>query len=176
MKLTKKKTDQLYNQIHEDIMQARIKIAKLLNFNPSGKEIDNILSDLTRQAPQNAVDLFKPSEPKKPDEFPEYKTFIDVWHQTYPLILTMPRDGGKIKSIIKQTRTYIKSAGGQLTEENTIIFWQAFVSKLVGTWGHGKNLATIESHYMALIYEMKNGKPKNNYVTAPSAKRIIDSL
>jgi hypothetical protein len=62
MKLSKKKTDELYSLVHEEIMQARIKIAMMGdNINP--KEIDDILSDLTISTPKKAIDLFKPKQP-----------------------------------------------------------------------------------------------------------------
>jgi len=60
MKLSKKKSDALYSSVHEDIFQARIKVAKLLNDLPLlGSEVDNVLSDLMNYAPQNALNVFE---------------------------------------------------------------------------------------------------------------------
>lgn len=59
MKLSVKKKDALYSVVHEDIMQARIKIARLLHGNPKGVFVDNILYDLAMNAPQKALDIFE---------------------------------------------------------------------------------------------------------------------
>ncbi len=59
-RLSKKKETELYNIVHEEIMQARIKIRMKNNNKPIFMdEIDNILSDLCKNAPQKAIDLFK---------------------------------------------------------------------------------------------------------------------
>ena len=57
--LSKKKEKELYNEVHEEIMQARLKIWKMKdNKNVSIAEIDDILSDLCMKAPQKAIQLF----------------------------------------------------------------------------------------------------------------------
>lgn len=57
--LSKKKEKELYNEVHEEIMQARLKIGKMKeNKNVSIAEIDDILSDLCMKAPQKAIQLF----------------------------------------------------------------------------------------------------------------------
>ncbi len=58
--ISKKKSYQLYSTVSNSIMDARIKIAHILNDSKQGKEVDDILSYLCYQAPQKAVDLFKP--------------------------------------------------------------------------------------------------------------------
>lgn len=64
MKISDKKSQQLYDTVHEEIMQARIKIAKILKYGlPTiSKEVDNVLSDLTINAPQKAIEIFKPKQ------------------------------------------------------------------------------------------------------------------
>lgn len=64
MPLSKKKETELYGVVHEEIMRARIKIARLTLDAPNGlgRELDNILSDLSMNAPQKAIDLFKQIE------------------------------------------------------------------------------------------------------------------
>ena len=63
MKLSNKKKTELYNVVHEEIIQARIKIWKMRNEpNISIAEIDDILSDLTISAPKKAIDLFEPKK------------------------------------------------------------------------------------------------------------------
>ena len=63
MKLSNKKKRDLYNLVHEEIMQARIKIWKMRNDpNVSIAEIDDILSDLINSAPKKAIDLFEPKK------------------------------------------------------------------------------------------------------------------
>lgn len=59
MKLSKKKSQELYDVIHEEIMQARIKIARNPSQDISTKEVDDILSKLCYSAPQKAIELFK---------------------------------------------------------------------------------------------------------------------
>lgn len=57
--LSKKRENELYNEVHEEIMQARLKIWKMKdNKNVSIAEIDDILSDLCMKAPQKAIQLF----------------------------------------------------------------------------------------------------------------------
>jgi len=59
MKISKKKSEQLYNIVHEEIMQARIKVWQMKDYaNISIAEIDNILSDLCKKAPQKSIGLF----------------------------------------------------------------------------------------------------------------------
>jgi len=61
--ISKKKVDALYEIFSEDIMTARIKIARLLQDVPNGKYVDNILSLLQMETPQKAIDLFKKQTP-----------------------------------------------------------------------------------------------------------------
>lgn len=91
---------------------------------------------------------------------PLYQPFIDAWDNHYRGLLTMPRDGAKIKSLIKQTREYIQAQGGDPNDDNTLGFWTVFVAKLKATWYDGKNLAVIDSHYKSIITEIKNGGKK----------------
>lgn len=61
--ISKKKEKALYEVIHEDIMQARIKIWKMKDQkNISIAEIDDILSDLLVTCPQKAINTFKDGE------------------------------------------------------------------------------------------------------------------
>lgn len=60
MAISKKKENQLYETVHEEIIQARIKIWKMKDQEKiSIAEIDDILSDLIVSAPKNAIDVFK---------------------------------------------------------------------------------------------------------------------
>lgn len=117
-----------------------------------------------------------PPQPKAEPEFPEFKSFIEIWHQTYPNMLMMPRDGSKIKSLIDQTRKYVSTGGGEVNIENVCLFWEKFVLNLKKTWAHGRTLSTIESNYPSIIFEMKNGKKQSGYINQPSAKRIINGF
>lgn len=61
MKLSKKKEQELYNEVHESIMQVRLKIwAMRFQSKPSIAEIDNLMSDLCIKAPKSALDVFHP--------------------------------------------------------------------------------------------------------------------
>lgn len=158
-------------------MRARVKIAQLLNFNPQGREIDDILSDLTRNAPNAAIKCFTSKSKPKPVEYPEYTEFVRLWDEKYHEIgLQMPKDGAKIKSIIRQVRDYIKKTDHDPTPENCINFWGAFVQNLKKTWAHGQTLSVIDSKLPSLIFELKHGKQKSSYQSSPSAKRIFESL
>ena len=58
--LSKIRQDLLYNTVHEEIMQARLKIWKMKDDkNVSIAEIDDILSDLCIKAPDKAIGCFK---------------------------------------------------------------------------------------------------------------------
>lgn len=55
--LSEKKKTALFGIVHEEIMQARIKIWKMKDDkNVSIAAIDDILSDLCKTAPQKAID------------------------------------------------------------------------------------------------------------------------
>ena len=59
MIISKKKRTELYNTVHEETMKARIKIWEMKdNKNICIAEIDDILSQLSIDAPQKAIDLF----------------------------------------------------------------------------------------------------------------------
>lgn len=59
--LSEKKTTELYGIVHEEVMQTRLKIWKMKDDkNVSIAAIDDILSDLCKNAPQKAIDFFKP--------------------------------------------------------------------------------------------------------------------
>jgi hypothetical protein len=59
MKLSVKKQQELYDLIHEEVMQARMIVWEMrFDENVSIHEIDKILSDLCFKAPKKAVDLF----------------------------------------------------------------------------------------------------------------------
>lgn len=57
--ISRKKETQLYNAVHEEVMGARISIARLMNAGATSDQIDNVLSDLSITAPQKAIDIFK---------------------------------------------------------------------------------------------------------------------
>ena len=60
MLISKKKRTELYETVTEEIMQARIKIWKMKdNKNVSIAEIDDILRQLSIDAPQKSIDLFR---------------------------------------------------------------------------------------------------------------------
>jgi len=58
MTLSEKKKTQIYDAVHEEIMQARLRIWAM-RFEPtiSVHHIDDILSDLCINAPQKAIDV-----------------------------------------------------------------------------------------------------------------------
>jgi hypothetical protein len=63
MAISKKKKDALYSEVHSDIMDARIEIAKAMTDEHVSAiaqvRIDNILSALTIDAPKNAINIFE---------------------------------------------------------------------------------------------------------------------
>lgn len=118
----------------------------------------------------------KPLDSKKGNtDFPEYSKFIEVWCNKYKTIgVKMPRDGAKIKSLITTTREQLKARSVVPTFENTIEFWEIFINNLHKTWGHGKDLATIDSKYTSLIFELENGKQQFTKPTIKGADRFSD--
>lgn len=149
--------------------------AKLIeDFEGHGEPIDYNL-DEWKQALVVLGLLYK--KPKKEKEaYPEYTDFIRIWDEKYHHIgLMMPRDGAKIKSLIKQTRQWISNNGHEPTPENCILLWEAFIKSLHKTWAHNKGLTTIDSKYFELLYEIKNGTKKiNGYHGKNSADRFSD--
>lgn len=60
MAVSKKKINEVYSVVHEEILQARIKIWKMKDSKTiSIAEIDDILSDLCASDPQKAIEIFK---------------------------------------------------------------------------------------------------------------------
>jgi hypothetical protein len=113
-------------------------------------------------------------EKKVNAEYPEFKSFIQVWDEYYHYVgLQMPKDGKRIKSLIEQTRMQIRNRGGIADSEKTINFWRALVQNLYRTWCHGKNLSTIDSQFNALVFELANGKKRNG---PQSTRERINSL
>ena len=124
---------------------------------------------------------------EKKDDSDEIKihfaNFIEVWHNKYPNMLTMPRDGAKIKSIILITINFIKAEGKPLTtkivkpngeqaiQDNVLVLWTWVIENLHKTWCHNKNLSTLESHYLEIIRELRYGKQINKYQQEPSGRR-----
>src|SRR5690606_5265501 len=54
-------------------------------------------------------------------KFPEYNDFCRIWDENFHEIgFQMPKDGAKIKSIIKQTRQYISNVGKEPSFENVV--------------------------------------------------------
>lgn len=58
MKLSKKKETELYNVVHEEVMQVRIKIARNHSTMISTKYVDDLLSTLCWSAPKKAIEVF----------------------------------------------------------------------------------------------------------------------
>ncbi len=69
------KKDQIYSELHEDIMHARIKIKKILGDDKAWDEVDNVLSDLNMSAPQKAIQ-FSLTDAQRDEELLE---FIDQY-------------------------------------------------------------------------------------------------
>lgn len=84
-----------------------------------------------------------------------YKPFIAIWSKKYPLLLTMPKDGAKVKFIIRGVIDILKSEDWEVSVEQACNFWTKFVDNLHRTWGHNKDLSTIDSKLKSLFLEMK---------------------
>lgn len=143
--------------------------SEVLNFTESNDSVSKKPID------SNALELsIKPNKNAAAVDFPEYSKFIDVWVKQYKTVgIKMPRDGAKVKSIIKTTREQIALRGVTPSTENTIEFWEIFVANLHKTWGHGKDLPTIDSKYTSLIFELENGR-KQTFNSKNSADRFSD--
>jgi len=63
MKLSNKRRQMLYSAASEPVMQARIKIARLLADDPRGREVDEILFEAMNKAGQWAIEAIDPKEP-----------------------------------------------------------------------------------------------------------------
>lgn len=114
---------------------------------------------------------------KEENEFPEYKQFVEAFHQKYPTLLKFPRDGAKVKELIAETRRQLAIHGMEVTHENAVEFWTIFVANIHRTWAAGKMLHVIASHYPSLILELENGKQQFTRKTASeSASDYIDNI
>ena len=60
MKLSKKKETELYNTVHNKIMDARVKILMLVKDKNLNDEIDDVMYKLINETPLQAINLFKP--------------------------------------------------------------------------------------------------------------------
>jgi hypothetical protein len=88
-----------------------------------------------------------------------YTEFIRIWCDKYPGILTMKngKDGAKIKSIIGQVVEVLKTEKMEISQTTVVELWNIFVGNLHRTWGHLKDLSTIDSKFKSLFYELKAG-------------------
>lgn len=68
MKISKKKSNELYKSVSDDIMDARVSVIKVLNksvFRDVREQVDAILYRLSIDAPGNAISLFETAPTKK---------------------------------------------------------------------------------------------------------------
>lgn len=65
-KISQKSAGRLYSEVHSKVMDSRIQIQKLMKHNPIlSRAVDDILFELSVQAPKAALSCFKnPSETK----------------------------------------------------------------------------------------------------------------
>lgn len=133
---------------------------EVLTLSPTGDDSKNVvLADDNHPEVVTGITVPNTKAAAKKVELPEYKDFIRIWDEKYHHIgLKMPRDGAKIKALILETRRQLGLVNLEASPENTIEFWQIFINNLHKTWGHGKDLAVIESKYSSLIFEMEKGK------------------
>ena len=64
MKISKKKETELYELLHKELMDARVKISIKLKgavHHTILNDVDDVMSDLTMKAPLKAIRLFKPN-------------------------------------------------------------------------------------------------------------------
>ena len=174
MKISAKKKTELYNSVHQQIMDARIKISILLEESPLREKVDDIMSDLTISAPQSAIVTMGHVDEKK-GTYAEYQEFINIWMMHYKTVgIKMPRDGAKIKSLIDQTKKFLDD-NKMVNSSSTIIeFWTIFIKNLNKTWAHNADLSTIDSKYTSLIAIMMDGKAKQNIKTG--TREFINNL
>ena len=133
---------------------------------------NEVLGILPDESGKQPIGLFVESQPSgnsrklANEQYPEFKQFIDLWCIKYPSMLTMPKDGAKVKSIIRQVRELVKSKQLDTSAENVVEFWRIFVDNLHRTWGHGKDLSTIDSKLKSLVFELENPKAKKGTVSS----------
>lgn len=128
---------------------------------------------------QYAIDEFVKGKAKAKKEKtvdPAFPEFVRIWVEAYPDLGFSPVDGKKIKSLIDKTKKYLVAGGKECTTEAALAMFQYVVNYLKrgDTWFAGKDLAVIDSKYLSLIFEIKNGKQRTS--KAPSARDIINSL
>ena len=168
MKLSPKKQQELYNAVHDEIMNMRIRIKKILT-GDHGKPItvtqinliDDCLSDLCMKAPIAATKLFKEAEKKKTPPHPAFKRCVDLFHISYPDIpIDGAKDGSKINSIIRKLEANARAKGKEVTNDTAFNGFAYVIqyAKRTGHWVDGKNLSAWDSKLGELIHEINNGK------------------
>lgn len=66
MALSEKKKNELYEAVYNKVMNARVRLAVLLQDAESGKIVDDIMNELCDTAPESALKVFSPQKPKEP--------------------------------------------------------------------------------------------------------------
>lgn len=107
---------------------------------------------------------------------PLYKYFIEIWDEFYHGLLTMPRDGLKIKSIIRMTGEVMRDMNRDITPDGALKFWRWFVSSLKGTFHHNKDLCYIESKFKSIVKELLDKRNGQTTTTRPNGQRFAQQL
>jgi len=134
---------------------------------------------LFQESPSKSQSSNKKAARPKNEDFPEYTAFIEKFNAKYPNMLTFPRDGAKVKSLIRQCRQQLANRGKDPTPEHVVAFWEIFVGNLEKTWAHGRTLSTIDSNLNAIIFELEHGKKQTDndrYNARTAAQRYVDNL
>lgn len=100
---------------------------------------------------------------KKPKEVdPCYQEFVRLWFEQYPDLGFNAVAGKKIKELIKSTRQRIKLGGKEDTTEAVIAAFKYVLNyvKRINHWVHGKPITVFEQHYLSIVREIREGKPK----------------
>ncbi len=108
------------------------------------------------------------------DEF--YPLYVKAWIEAYPELGFDGVSGRKIKSLITRTNTYLTNSGKEVTPQssvNAFLYVLAYI-KRDNHFCHGKPISTLDSQYLSIIFELKNGKPTGQ--KKQSARDYINSF
>lgn len=105
-------------------------------------------------------------ESVRPDEF--YPLFVKAWCDRYPELGFNAVSGVKIKSLVNHTKNYLSNGDKPQTPERALAMFEYVLEyiKRVNHFCHGKPITTLDSQYLSIIFELKNGKS-----TQPSKKQ-----
>lgn len=135
-----------------------------------------LFTDSNESDGNNPSSKEKPSDNKSTKKMvdPCYQKFIAIWNDAFPNLLDFPRDGKHFKSLIKKTEQLLVAGNQIVSEESKCdLFTVVVLWAKQNHWAGGQPVGTFDSKFKSIVYEMKNGKKKDNFNSQNSASRLF---